>query len=322
MPKIDSKYRPPLPFRSGHIATMYPTLLRKLPDLPWERERIETPDGDFLDIDWLRREQPRGSRRAVIICHGLEGDTRRSYMRGMARAVLARGWDAVPWNFRGCSGEPNRKIHTYHSGFTQDLETVVRHVLDRGYEELCLAGFSLGGNLVLKYLGERGAGLDPRIVKGFAASVPVDLAAGAERSARWDNRLYMEYFMRKLRRKVEAKAAMFPGQVDLTGYRSIRTFQEFDERYTAPFNGFDGAEHYWAESSSRQFLPDIRVPTLLLQAADDPLLPEACYPEPEADTNPHLYLEIPRHGGHVGFCDIGPTYYSERRAMEFFALEE
>ena len=314
MPLVTStRYSPPLLFRSGHLQTIYPTLFRRVAQLDWQRERIATPDDDFLDLDWVRG----GHDRAAILCHGLEGDARRSYMRGMARALSARGWDVVPWNYRGCSGEPNRKLHAYHSGKTDDLETVVSHVLAHGYERIALVGFSLGGNLVLKYLGERGDALSERFVGGVAISVPCDLEAGCYRMARTENRIYMGYFLRKLRRKVREKRDMYPEDVDLSGYRRMRTFHEFDGRYTAPWNGFESASHYYTESSSKRFLPRIRVPTLILQAADDPLLPPESYPVQEADSSLHVYLEVSRYGGHVGFYQAGGEFYSEMRAAEF-----
>lgn len=295
-------YRPAFPFTSGHVQTVFPTLFRRVPPLPWARERVETPDGDFVDIDWVRG----GNRRVAVLCHGLEGDARRPYMRGMAWALRRRGWDVAPWNYRGCSGEPNRLLRSYHSGFTPDLATVIDRM--SGYESIALVGFSLGGNLVLKYLGERD---DPRIARAVAISAPVDLAASSIRMADPDNFLYMMHFMRGLSGKVRIKARRFP--LDVRPLRGMRTFREFDGAYTAPLNGFASAEDYWARASAKPLLGNIRVPTLLLQAKDDPILTPECIPSSVGC----LRVEVTRHGGHVGFVAPGREYYSERRAAEF-----
>jgi uncharacterized protein len=320
MPLIPSdEYAPAIALRWGHANTMYPTLFRKVRGLMHERERIETADADFIDVDWSRPgSKPSG--RVAIVLHGLEGDSKRSYMLGMTRALNRRGWDVCAMNMRGCSGESNRRIYAYHSGKTDDLDTVVRHVVDHHrYENIALVGFSLGGNQVLKYLGESGADLDPRVRAGFAASVLVDLGSGSRNLERASNALYMAYFMKMLRRKVREKKARFPGEVDDRGLRWIRTFAEFDGRYTAPWHGFESAEDYWERASCKHWLRDIRVPTYLLNSADDPFMTEESYPRGAAEDNPEFSLEVPDWGGHVGFVDFNDRseYYSERRAGEF-----
>jgi uncharacterized protein len=312
-------YAPPLALRWGHANTMYPTLFRKVRGLRHRRERIETDDGDFIDVDWsMAGSSP--AHRAAIVLHGLEGDAKRSYMLGMTRALNRRGWDVCAMNMRGCSGEQNRQIYSYHSGKTDDLDAVVRHIVDRhAYPALALVGFSLGGNQVLKYLGESGADLDPRIRAGFAASVLVDLGSGSRKLERASNALYMAYFMHMLRQKIRDKKARFPDQVDDVGLRWIRTFAEFDGRYTAPWHGFESAEDYWERASCKHWLRDIRVPTYLLNSADDPFMTPESYPLAAADDNPEFHLEIPRWGGHVGFVDFSRDgeYYAEYRAGSF-----
>lgn len=317
MPLLPSPpYRPPRGFANPHVQTVWAGRLRRVAAPPYRRERIETADGDFLDLDHL--PAAGSTDRAAVIAHGLEGSSARPYVRGMARALAAAGWDAVAWNLRGCSGEPNRAARLYHSGATEDLDAVVRHLLPR-YRRLALVGFSLGGNLTLKYLGE--AERDPRVVAAVAFSVPVDLAASAAVLARRRNAPYMAYFLRRLRRKVRQKAAQFPDRVSAEGLRRLRTFRAFDDRYTAPLHGFADAEDYWARASSRRFLPAIRIPTLLVNAADDPFLAPACFPRAEAEASAAFHLEVPRHGGHVGFVAFHPdgTYWSERRAAAFLA---
>lgn len=313
MPLIESTYRCPWYWRNGHVQTVWPTLFRRVPLERPQRIRLTTSDGDFLDVDGFLQN----AHRAAIVSHGLEGNSDRHYVRGMTAALLRRRWDVFAWNNRGCSGEPNRLIKSYHSGATNDLDTVVRHVLqsDR-YRNIALVGFSLGGNQTLKYIGEQGDSIDRRIQKAVAFSVPCDLAGSARRMARWDNRLYMRRFLNMLHEKIRVKMAMFPGEIDDSGYEFIRDFQGFDDRYTAPLNGFKDAEDYWTRNSSRSFLPKVRIPTLLINALDDPFLDAGCYPMAEAKKNPRLFLEMPIHGGHVGFM-ASREYWSETRAVEF-----
>jgi hypothetical protein len=291
-------------------------LLRKVHGVSYQRERIETPDGDFLDIDWSLV----GASRVAVLLHGLEGDSKRAYMLGMAKALNRNGWDALAMNFRSCSGEVNRKVSFYHSGYTEDLATVLSVVDARGqHSEAALIGFSLGGNLVLKYLGEQSGQAAGFLKKAAAFSVPCDLKSGAEQLGSPANRLYMRRFLRMLRQKIRDKMAAMPGVLSDDGYERIRNFREYDDRYTSVLHGFRDAEDYWQKASSKPFLPDIRIPTLLVNAADDPFLAGSCYPIEEARSNPAFFLEIPKHGGHVGFMAFNRAgeYWSESRAVAF-----
>jgi hypothetical protein len=315
MPIIPSHFRPPWFLRDGHVQTILPALLPRRIPLTIERERWELADGDFLDLDWARS----GQKRVAIVSHGLEGCSGNAYVRGMAAALVAAGWDVLAWNFRGCSGEANRLPRFYHSGETGDLAAVIGHAA-AFYERIALIGFSLGGNVTLKYLGE--AEPHPAVIAGVGISVPVDLAASSRvLDGRWGNRIYLGRFMKTLVAKVRAKALQFPRQFDVAGAGAIRTFAEFDGRYTAPLHGFRDAPDYWARSSARQFLPGITVPTLLLNARNDPFLAPECFPFAEAEANPELFLEAPESGGHVGFLDLvhGIEPWSERRVVEFLA---
>lgn len=317
MPLIESAYHPPLGFRNGHWQTIYASLLRRRPAVTYRREQIDTPDDDFLDLDWV----PVGAERVAIVSHGLEGSTQRTYMRGMARALALHGWDALAWNYRGCGGAPNRQLRSYHSGATEDLEVVVQHALAQGYRQVALVGFSLGGNLTLKYVGEQGAGLDARICAAVTFSVPCDLDAGAAHLDSPANRVYARRFLRNLREKVRQKQQQFPGTLDDYHAAQITTLRAFDDSYTAPVHGFADAVDYYARSSSKPFLSGIRIPTLIVNAADDPFLPEACYPVAETSDLPHVYLEVPEWGGHVGFVAFNPArmFWSEQRAVAFLA---
>ncbi|NBB79176.1 MAG: alpha/beta fold hydrolase [Verrucomicrobia bacterium] len=310
-------YIPPAGFRNAHLQTIYPTLFRRTPLITGERERIATPDGDFLDLDWARQPQ---NQRLAVLTHGLEGHSRGNYCQGMASALRRADWDVLAWNFRGCSGEPNRSLRSYHSGATSDLQIVLDHIFSNtAYDSISLIGFSLGGNLTLKYLGDQGTALDPRIRSAAAISVPCDLASSAKRLERWQNRIYMARFMRCLRMKIREKARHFPDQLDLRGLDTMRTFQEFDDRYTAPIHGFKDAHDYWGQCSCRFVLDQIAIPTLLINAQDDPFLTPDCYPSETAATNPNLTLETPKYGGHLGFVSFNDKreYWSEQRAVAF-----
>ena len=317
MPLVESRFRPPPWLRNAHLQTVWAVLARRGNPLRYERERLELADGDFLDLDWSRA----GHRDCLaILSHGLEGDSGAGYVRGMAAALNAAGWDALAWSFRGCGPEPNRLLRFYHSGETGDLGRVVIHAAPR-YRQVALIGFSLGGNLTLKYLGETAP--HPAVAAGVAISAPVDLAASARRLDRQrSNRIYLRRFLKTLVAKVEAKARVFPGEIDTAGIRRIRSFQEFDDRYTARLHGFRDAADYWAKASARPYLPKIGVPTLLLNARDDPFLAPECFPTPEAAASACFFLEAPTHGGHVAFVDTlrrsGPNWL-ERRATEFLA---
>ena len=312
-----SSYRAPLWLRNGHLQTIWPALFRKIPLPRLWRERLETPDGDFFDIDRIPAVPGTQACRVVILSHGLEGHSRRSYMLATARALNLAGWDVVARNFRGCSGEPNRKLRLYHSGETDDLALAVQYCEALGYTDIALAGFSMGGNQKLKYVGENRLPASVRAAAGI--SVPCDLEGAAEVLARPSRALYMTYFLRTLREKLYLKKQQFPDALDLTGLESIRTFNEFDERFTAPMHGFRSALHYWRESGCINVLDTIRIPTLLVNAADDPFLSAGCYPQNTAATNPALTLEVPRWGGHVGFVGTGSMAdWMARRVVSFF----
>jgi hypothetical protein len=316
MPIIsDSSYRPPSWLPGGHAQTIHPVLFREAPVVIMRAERLELDDGDFLDLEW----SGGGGEKLAIISHGLEGSSRAKYVRGMATALLKRGWDILAWNFRGCGDEPNRLPSFYHSGKTDDLELVIRHAMAVSpAKQIDLIGFSLGGNLTLKYIGERGRAIDPVIHRAIAFSAPCELACSSAELSKWQNRIYMERFLKTLRSKVVAKHEQFPEALDVTGVAAMRTFAQFDDRFTAPLHGFEDAADYWMRSSSRQYLKNISVPTLLINAANDPILGPDCYPFPEAEQNGSFFLEVPAEGGHVGF-GAGKEYWSEKRAVDFLS---
>jgi predicted alpha/beta-fold hydrolase len=316
MPIQNSSYRAPSWLPGGHLQTIYPALFRRTARVTNRPERLELPDGDFIDLEWSDQGRPR----LAILSHGLEANLQTGYIQGMAAALIRRGWDVLAWNFRGCGGEPNRLLRMYHSGATEDLHAVISHALtNHPADSIDLIGFSLGGNLTLKYLGERPAELSPRLHRAVAFSVPCDLACSSRQLALPSNRIYMDRFLREMRAKIRAKNLIFPDQLDLTGLDRIRSFQEFDDRFTAPIHGFRDAADYWARNSCRQFLPHIALPTLLVNAANDPFLGDGCYPQEEAAASDIVHFESPATGGHVGFMSPSARgeYRSETRAAEF-----
>lgn len=322
MPVIgNSTYQAPWWLPGGHAQTIHPALFRRVTAVAGRPERLELADGDFLDLEWSEGQ----GERLAILSHGLEADMHTRYILGMSAALIRRGWDVLRWNFRGCGATPNRLLRMYHSGATEDLHAVVCHALDRHPARLVdLIGFSLGGNLTLKYLGERAMDLPQRLQRAVAFSVPCDLACSSRQLSLPSNRMYMERFLGTLRAKIREKHRLFPGQIDVTGLDQIRDFQEFDDRFTAPLHGFRDAEDYWARNSCRPFLPHITLPTLLVNAANDPFLGPGCHPREEAAGSGCLHFESPATGGHVGFpgCSRQGEYWSEIRTTGFLAEDQ
>jgi predicted alpha/beta-fold hydrolase len=311
------------------VQTVWGPLFRRT-RLGARRERIATRDGDFVDLDWV---EPSGSREntgatgapLLLVLHGLEGSSQSHYAVGLMRGAAARGWRAVTLNFRSCSGELNRRPQFYHSGHTDDLDDVVRRVLEREPEtRLVAAGVSLGGNVLLKWLGEREVSAPEQLAGVVAISVPFDLAPCARALDTGLRRpVYAANFLSTMREKVRQKAQRDPGfaaQVDLPRALKARTFAEYDRAVTAPLNGFADERDYWIRASSGPYLPRIRRPTLLINALDDPIVPPEALPDPRA-LSPWISAEFVERGGHAGFIE-GPWpwrvgSWAERRALEF-----
>jgi len=318
MPVISqSSYNPPFGLGNGHIQTVFPTLFRKVPTIVSRRERIATIDGDFLDLDWIHDGI---SDKLAILSHGLEGSSESVYIKGMAAALSRAGWDVLAWNFRGCGGEMNLRLQSYHSGSTQDLFQVIQHAANSDrYKNITLLGFSMGGNITLKLLGEKEFELPAVVSAAITFSVATNLASCAAQLERLENQVYMKRFLKTLREKIEGKIQNYPDHIIDEGLLQMRTFREFDNAYTAPIHGFLNAEDYWKQSSCGQFIPNISVPTLLVNAINDPFLSTSCYPIDSANNNQNFYLEIPSSGGHMGFIQFNREniYWSERRALKF-----
>jgi len=323
---VATPYRSPLWLPGGHAQSIWPLLIKgPLPD--YRRERWDSPDGDFIDLDWI---DGADGTPCVVLFHGLEGSSRSHYARRLMHAVKARRWHGVVVHFRGCSGEPNRLPRAYHSGDSAEIDWVLRRLSRHGWPALFSAGVSLGGNALLKWLAEQGSAAGS-VIKGAAAiSAPLDLAAANENLSHGFGLIYARHFLRTLIPVALAKAQRFPGLIDTRRVLASRTLRAFDDAVTAPLHGFDGVDDYYARSSAGPLLSRITLPTLLLHAANDPFLPRSALPS--ADSLPgNVSLEITRGGGHVGFVHGPPPgridwlserilkYFHEQFDPQFFS---
>lgn len=316
MPILDaSEYKPNLPFRNAHINTLYPYLFRKKKTLPFVRERIMTPDQDFFDVDWWFQGS---SEKLVILLHGLEGSTDSQYINGMAQIMHQNQYNIAAINFRSCSGEMNLQMDMYHSGFTKDLHHFLNTKTTQ-FERLYICGFSLGGNVTMKYISDQKQDISPKIKAAAGISVPCDLKGGSIKLKKWYNHLYEQRFLATLLQKVMMKHTMMPDKIDISNIHKIKTLWDFDEIYTAGFHGFVDAEDYYLQCSSVTHLQKIKIPTLMINALDDSFLSEGSYPYDIAESHQYFHLSTPSHGGHVGFTSFKDSfYYSEFMVLDFF----
>jgi len=315
MPVIESHYKPPYFFRNGYVSTIYSSLARRVNGVDQERERIVVSDGDFLDLDWSLSEEK--TNKLIIVLHGLEGSGQRPYMVATSKLFNKHNIDALCVNFRSCSGEDNIHYRTYHSGDTGDLEEVIYHVLKtRDYSEIYIKGFSLGGNIILKYLGENTT-IPKQVKAGIAVSVPCYLYGSCLELHKLNNKLYHDRFKKDLVDKLKIKQKRFPELISEKDIKAIKTLKDFDDVYTSKAHGFVDALDYYEKSSSLQFLSSINRPTLIINALNDSFLSPECFPVKEAKENDNLFLEMPKYGGHVGFHDRQNSYYNEYRALGF-----
>jgi uncharacterized protein len=316
MPILSSSYtKAPLFYLNGHFETIIPSIWRKIEGVSYEREKIDTPDRDFLNLDWSRV----GGERLLIVSHGLEGDSQRHYARALVKLFNQQGIDVLVWNNRSCGGELNLQPVLYHHGSSQDLDTVIQHVLSSTrYSELYLAGISMGGAQTLNYLGKKGEDVPSILKKAAVYSTPVHLPSSAATLRRPVNRFYQQKFLGKLKKKMEAKGRQYPGLIDLERLPEVRDFDDFDTHYTAKLHGFANATDFYEQASPHTRLNGIRVPTLILNALNDPLLGQECYPVAFAQGSTEIYLEMPKRGGHTGFSIQGSEFnYAEKRLLEF-----
>lgn len=317
MPIIKSKYKAPFLFRNYHLSTIYASAFRKVDLKKPQRERLELPDGDFLDVDFNLSNNI--TKRIQIILHGLEGSSERPYVRGMARLFNDNGWDVAAVNFRGCSGEANRLYRSYNAGASEDLEQVIHYILGKyNYEEIGLTGFSLGGNLMLKYLGE-GNDLPEQIKAAVAISTPCDLYRSLKKLEEPQNFIYSRRFVKKLKKQLYLRQANFPDEITRDRIAGCNSLYAIDDLYTGKAHGFIDAKDYYSKSSALNFIPNISLPTLLINARNDGFLSENSSPVKMAQSNRNFHLEMPEHGGHVGFIQLKKETYAEERALEFLS---
>jgi len=284
----------------------------------YSRKRVTTWDQDFIDLDFSLV----GSKTLVILIHGLEGSSQSKYILAATSEFNNEAMDTVAFNLRGCSGEDNLLLQTYHSGKTDDVHFIINYILKNySYQNIVLAGYSLGGNLTLKYMGEFAKTISSKIKCAIAVSVPVDLASSSVAMSSYKNKIYMEAFLKTLRLKVLEKAHKFPEfKLDKDKLFKAKAFSDFDALYTAPVYGYSGAEDYWEKASSKPYLKSIETPTLLISSEDDPFLAAACFPIKEAKTSKNFYLEMTKYGGHVGFISsflIDKNRWLENRMLNF-----
>jgi len=319
-------YRAPSWLPGGHAQTIYPLLI-KPQSLAYRRERWDTPDGDFIDLDWndSAREPDRAPTPLVVLFHGLEGSSNSHYALSLMGALKAIGWGGVVVHFRGCSGEANRLPRAYHSGDSAEVDWILRRLKrEQTDRPLYAMGVSLGGNVLLKWLGECGSSANTLLDAAVAVSAPLDLSVCGHALGRGLNRIYTQYFLQTLKPGAAARLKRFPGLFDGSRLGRVSSIYEFDDLVTGPLHGFAGADDYWQRSSCKPWLSEIRVPTLVLNARNDPFLPAHALPKPD-QVSPAVTLELPQHGGHVGFVSgsfPGKLDWLPQRVLRFFQRGE
>lgn len=297
-------YRAPFWLAGGNIQTLWPLIIKG--EAPaYRRERWQTPDDDFIDLDWVDATPTDAAVPTVVLFHGLEGSSASHYARALMRAVAARRWRGVVVHFRGCSGEPNQLVRSYHSGDSAEINWILRRFKFMLGAPIFAAGVSLGGNALLKWLGEQTHAAIEIIDAAAAISAPLDLAAASRTLAKGFNQIYTRNFLNTLIPRALAKDQRFPGIIDAPRLKAARTLADFDEAVIAPVHGFADANDYYAKCSSKSLLSFVCVPTLVLNAANDPFLPVSALPG-AGDVSSAVQLEIPPHGGHVGFVSARP----------------
>lgn len=319
--EISNKFKPAWWCRSAHLQTIYGGLFRINPKIPLRYERFETPDGDFLDLDRLDGPQ---NTPLVVVLHGLGSSSEAPYVHLLLNQTRKAGWQAVAINARGSGREPNRLKEIHHGGKTEDLDSVIRYLIEKEHTKaIYLIGYSLGGNIILKWLGEKGAALPKEVKKVVAVSVPYDLAKAAQNLDRGLNqKVYARVLLNTLRKQALGKEKQFPGIIDVEKVKNAHTFQIFDREVTARLNGFKDENDYWTQSSSVHYLKTIKALVLLIHAANDPFLPVKDLPLEIIKQSPTLKLLVTSDGGHLGFISgnipFRPNDWLERVILEYF----
>ncbi len=314
MPIIDSQdYKPSALYRSAHLGTLIPHFSGNIKIKSFSRRRINTPDGDFLDVDIIDKENDR----LAVLCHGLEGSSDSNYIHNIAALLNENNFDIAAMNYRGCSGEMNKKLRMYHSGATDDIDLVISS-LESNYSSIVLFGYSLGANMVIKYAGESAFTKSPKLKAVVGISAPCDLAACSDVISKPANYIYEKRFLISLMEKVNEKAKLFADEINRNDLKKVKNLRDFDEYFTGPIHGFSGAQEYYELNSSNRFLEGITIPSLIINALNDPFLDASIFPRAQAQESEHLHLVIPRYGGHVGFKGTRNKYsWADLKAKEF-----
>lgn len=313
MPILKSNYhKRPWYLFNGHLETIVPSLFYQVDGISYEPERLELKDGDFLDLGWIKK----GNKRLIVLSHGLEGSADRHYIKRPAAHFSSKGWDILAWNNRSCSGEMNRLPRFYHHGATEDIAAVIDRGLEERYDEVVLIGYSMGGGMQQKYLGERTP--DDRIKGAISFSVPCNVQNSAEQLKVGANRMYEYKFISRLKEKILEKSKLMDLPVDIEAIRKVRNFRELDESFTLKVHPeYESADDFYKKITSDQFLSNIQIPLLIVNALNDPMLGDPCYPTELASRQSNIYLEMPKVGGHVGFSVSSRKSYMEDAADRF-----
>ncbi|MFC0184402.1 hypothetical protein SAMN04515674_10281 [Pseudarcicella hirudinis] len=327
MPIIESSYQASHIWQNAHFSTIYPSVFRKVPGVHYVRERIELWDGDFLDLDWSYADfslpaSLNKTSKLVILTHGFLGNTSRPYILGSVKAFNKVGWDALAWNHRGLSGESNRLERLTTHGGSDDLEAVINHALSlHKYHEIVLVGFSKGGNISLKYAGEKNACIPKEIKSVVAVSVPADIQGSV--NAMGKEGFYTNRFKRKLLKFLKNRPTLVSSEL-LNDFEKFRTLDDFTEHYVAPLHGMRDAREYYDQCSARHVVNDIKVPSLILNAQNDPVLSDSCALLDVAAQSDYIFSEVPKFGGHCGFYESNndDLYWVDKRIVSFVEKEE
>ena len=303
-------YKPNFIFKNKHINTCFPTLFRKI-NVSYKRERYDTYDGDFIDVDYIKNQNDK----IIILCHGLEGSSKSKYIQGMSKYFSENGWDVGAINYRGCSGMMNKKVTFYHAGLTDDIKLIIEKC--KNYKYIALAGFSLGANIVLKYLGTE-KNIPDNLLCGACVSPPCEFFSSSEKLKKFENIIYRIKFLRSLKHKALEKAKIFPNLINTEKIKKCKTLEDFDAVFTGQFFGFKGLKDYYTKASSIKDIPNIKKPTYILMPLDDPIMGKECYPYKESLENNFITFETPKYGGHVGFSSFKHyPYITEKRIFDF-----
>jgi len=318
MPFVQNKsFKPNFVLRNKHVNTLYRFLFSRT-KVNFNRKRIETNDNDFIDLDFSKVN----SDNIVIIIHGLEGSSSSNYMQTITETLNKANIDVVAFNMRGCSGEPNKLLSSYHSGKTEDLLSVIQFLeKNYNYHQIHIVGYSLGGNLTIKFMGEFANKMPKSVFSAVGISVPCDLKGSVEAISKAENKIYMNGFLKTLKEKAKQKSEQFPkANISARDIDKANNFYVFDDLFTGPINGFVDANDYWKKSSCKQFIKDINLPTMLISAKDDPFLNEACYPVKESIANDYFTFIQTEYGGHLGFVSgfrLKKQRWIENKILDF-----